>query len=117
MLYGISVYLYMDLIFIETPEFIRKFDRLATQDEMLILQEELFTDPRKGKIVQGSGGARKIRLKMPGAGKSGGARVIYYFVDLRGEIWFLDIYVKSDKEDLSEPEKKKIYKIIKGTIK
>ena len=107
----------MDLIFIETPEFIKKFDKLASIDEMLVLQEELFGNPFRGKIVQGTGGARKIRLGIRGPGKSGGARVIYYFVDLRGEIWFLDVYSKSEREDISESEKKKIYRFIKGTIK
>ena len=36
--------------------------------------------------------------------------------DLQGEIWFLDIYPKSVKEDLSENEKKKLDKFIKETI-
>ena len=49
-------------------------------------------------------------------GKSGGARVIYYFVDFRGEIWFLDIYLKSGKADLTDIEKKRIYRFIKETI-
>ena len=106
----------MDLVFIETPEFVKKFDRLASSGEMSALQKELFSNPCKGKIISGTGGARKIRLKMPGAGKSGGARVIYYFVDLRGEIWFLDIYAKSEKENVSEIDRRKMYRFIKEEI-
>lgn len=106
----------MDIVFIETPEFIRKVDRLADTVEMFQLQDELIKNPYKGRIVQGTGGARKIRMRIRGSGKSGGARVIYYFVDLRGEVWFLDIYSKSEKTDLSELEKKKLYRFIKETI-
>jgi hypothetical protein len=107
----------MDLVFIETPEFIRKVDRLADQDEIHQLQNDLIENPYKGKIIQGTGGARKVRMRVRGTGKSGGARAIYYFVDLHGEIWFLDIYLKNEKADLTELEKKRIYRFIKETIR
>jgi hypothetical protein len=106
----------MEIIFIETPDFADKFDKIAADSEMHDLQNELLSNPFKGDLVKGTGGARKIRMKLAGKGKSGGARVIYYFVDLQGEIWFLDIYTKSVKTDLSENEKKQLYKFIKETI-
>ena len=106
----------MNIVFIETPEFIRKIDRLANQDEIVWLQDELIAAPHKGKIVKGAGGARKIRMRIRGSGKRGGARVIYYFVDLRGEIWFLDVYIKNEKADLNEQEKKKLSRFIKEII-
>ena len=56
----------MDILFIETPEFIKKIDRLVTLDEIFKLQEELIKDPYRGKIVPGTGGARKIRMKIKG---------------------------------------------------
>jgi hypothetical protein len=72
--------------------------------------------PKKGKLEQGTGGARKIRLKIGGHGKSGGARILYYYVDLRGEIWFLDTYLKKDKISLNDAEKQKLYNFIKEVI-
>lgn len=106
----------MNIIFIETPEFINKIDYLASEDEFNALQAELINNPLKGKIIKGTGGARKIRMKVKGRGKSGGARTIYYYVDLMGEIWFLDIYLKKDKSNLTENEKKRIHRFIKRTI-
>ena len=76
----------------------------------------MITNPLKGNILKGTGGARKIRMKIQGRGKSGGARTIYYYVDFKGEIWFLDIYLKKDKSNLTENDKKKIYRFIKETI-
>ena len=70
----------------------------------------------RGKIVKGTGGARKIRMKLKGTGKSGGARAIYYYVDLKGEIWFLDLYLKKEKTDLTENDKKRIFRFIKEVI-
>ena len=106
----------MNLIYIETPEFVRKYDRIASQEEMINLQRELIADPMKGSLVQGTGGVRKIRMRLQGRGKSGGARIIYYFVDLRGEIWLLDVYLKSDKDNLTSSEKQKLYAFIKEKI-
>ena len=39
----------------------------------------LASDPERGEIMQGTGGVRKVRVAVGGRGKSGGARVIYYF--------------------------------------
>jgi len=107
----------MSIIFIETPEFVKKIDSLANQEEFIQLQDELIDNPFKGKIVQGTGGARKVRMRIKGSGKSGGARVIYYFYDKRGEIWFLDMYLKNEKADLYEFDKKKLFNFIKEKIK
>ena len=79
----------MDLIFIEIPEFINKFDKIASPLEMMKLQDELIKNPEKGNLVKGTGGARKIRMKLYGKGKSGGARVIYYYVVTERKFDFL----------------------------
>ncbi len=106
----------MDIIFIETPEFMKKIDKIASQEEFYELQNELISKPEKGKIEKGTGGARKIRMKVGGRGKSGGVRVIYYYVDLKGEIWFLDAYLKKNKASLTANEKKALFGFIKEVI-
>ena len=106
----------MNIIFIETPDFIKKIDSIASENEFREIQDELIANPLKGNIVKGTGGARKIRMKLKRRGKSGGARTIYYYVDLRGEIWFLDVYLKKDKSNLNETDKKRIYRFIKEMI-
>ena len=106
----------MQIIFIETPEFVDKFDKLASSFEMIELQDELLKNPYKGSLIKGTGGARKIRMKHLEKGKRSGFRVIYYYVDLQGEIWFLDIYLKTIQKDLSENEKKRLYNFIKESI-
>ena len=104
------------MIFIETPDFAAKFDKIASQDDMIRLQEELIENPEKGKLVKGTGGARKIRMRLQNRGKSGGARAIYYYVDFRGEVWFLQAYAKSEKSTLSATDKKRLFEFIKETI-
>jgi hypothetical protein len=96
----------MIIIFIETPEFVEKFEQVATYLEMIELQDDLIKNPYKGNIVKGTGGARKVRMKLPGRGKSGAARVIYYYVDLQGEIWLLDLYAKSTKKTYQQVKRR-----------
>ena len=61
----------------EVPEFTRDLHRIASDEELRTLQLELLRNPTKGDVMQGNGGLRKVRMKLPGRGKSGGARVIY----------------------------------------
>jgi hypothetical protein len=64
------------------------------------LQNYLLQFPESGKVVAVSGGVRKLRWAMSGAGKRGGVRVIYYFKKQDGEIWLLTIYSKNETENI-----------------
>ncbi|MCM0021754.1 MAG: type II toxin-antitoxin system RelE/ParE family toxin [Tagaea sp.] len=63
-------------------------------------------DPFRWPVVQGTGGCRKARIALPGRGKSGGARVIYFFAAENGALVFIDVYAKNEKEDLSAGDKR-----------
>ena len=69
-------------------------------------------NPDFGKIIKGSGGIRKVRWAVAGKGKSGGVRVLYYWIVSREKIIFLDIYAKNEKEIPSDSEMKLLRKII-----
>ena len=43
---------------------------------------------------------RKLRWAVPGRGKRGGLRVIYYLRSARGEIWMLTLYGKNVRENI-----------------
>jgi hypothetical protein len=63
-------------------------------------------------LIRGSGGLRKLRWRAEGRGKRGGTRVIYYWADARGYIFLLDIYPKSEQEDLTPREIKQLRAIV-----
>jgi hypothetical protein len=44
-----------------------------------MIQTELMLRPDVGSLIRGSGGLRKIRWKLPGIGKRGALRIIYYW--------------------------------------
>lgn len=43
--------------------------------------KEISSEPEKGDLIRASGGVRKIRWYPDGVGKSGGIRVIYYYMN------------------------------------
>ena len=58
--------------------------------------------------MQGTGGVRKARWRREGMGKSGGARVIYYFHDESAPLFLLTVYRKGQKDNLSKAEQNAI---------
>lgn len=74
------------------------------------LLELLARRPKGGRIIQGTGGLRKVRFARPGKGKSGGTRVIYYYHDDSKPILLLLIYSKADQENLTDTQKLRLKK-------
>jgi len=97
-------YMMRDMEFIETPTFTRLLTALLTDDEYAGLQNVLVENPERGDVIKGGGGIRKLRHALPGCGKSGGVRVIYYWLRDDGQIYMLLIYPKSKKDDLTDRE-------------
>lgn len=56
--------------------------------------------------MSGCGGVRKVRLALPGKGKSGGARVCYLFLQHHDTIYLLYVFTKGDADNLSAGGKK-----------
>ncbi len=99
--------------FIETPVFTRQIQLLISDDEYAVLQRELSEDPQVGALVRGGGGIRKMRFALPGRGKSGGIRVIYYWLREDGQIYMLLAYPKSEKDNLTDRETAVLRELVK----
>ena len=97
--------------FIETTAFTKYVYDYLSDDEYLGLQSFLLQYPELGKVVPGSGGVRKVRWAMTGKGKSGGVRVIYYFMVRPDLVFLADIYTKNEKENLTHAERNQLKKI------
>src|SRR5436190_5752708 len=98
--------------FIETRLFTRQITALLDDTDYAALQHVLFQDPALGDIIPSSGGIRKLRWAAKGHGKSGGARVIYYWAVSEETILMLNAYPKSVKADLTKDEIKKLRWIV-----
>ena len=96
----------MAMVFIETPIFTAQILGLMPDRSYAAFQLYLALNPKAGDVIQGTGGLRKVRWNVPGRGKSGGVRVIYFHVSADRQIRLLLVYRKGIKDDLSGQEKK-----------
>jgi mRNA-degrading endonuclease RelE of RelBE toxin-antitoxin system len=68
-------------------------------------------NPDAGDIIPGSNGLRKLRWGIPGKGKRGGTRLIYYWLKPRYTVLMLFIFKKNERSDITR-EQLKILKTI-----
>lgn len=110
--YAIGVY-NKSMEFIETTMFTKLITELLTDNDYRSLQTELMEDPERGALIKQGGGIRKIRFAAKGKGKSGGIRVIYYWIKDSGQIYMVLAYPKSKKDTLSDEETKILRDLVK----
>jgi len=94
------------MIFVESPQCTRAITELMDDDGYRLLQAVLLENPEAGAIIVGSGGLRKVRWALPGRGKRGGARMIYYYWVVKRRIYVMYEYSKSAKGDLTREQVK-----------
>ena len=100
--------------FIFTAWFDRNLKSLRKHNPSLRGDFESFLqtfDAEAHPIIPRTGGARKARMSAKGRGKSGGYRVIYYFV-VENTVWLITIYDKVQKENLTSEDEKIIQELI-----
>jgi hypothetical protein len=99
--------------FIETPVFTRTVDGLLDADQFWALQLALLLRPDVGPVIPKSGGIRKMRWALSGAGKRGGLRVIYYWDEASETFYLLYVYRKSAKDDLTPNQIRTLAKLVR----
>lgn len=90
---------------VETAEFLKHAASLMSDAEREKLVAFVGANPQAGEIIPETGGVRKVRWAREGMGKSGGARVIYYYHNVSLPVFLLTIYAKNRKANLSKAER------------
>jgi mRNA-degrading endonuclease RelE of RelBE toxin-antitoxin system len=78
----------------------KKYKKITS--DLKTLQSELLANPKAG--IELGNGCYKIRLansSIP-TGKSGGFRVIYYYLDAQNNIYLMSIYSKTELSNISD---------------
>ena len=105
------------MIFIETPVFTDDVLDALSDDEYSEFQKALSLDPELGDLIPGGGGLRKVRWSMPGKGKRGGVRVIYYWAVSKDLVYLLLLYKKARQENLTPDQLAVLKRLVKGELK
>lgn len=99
--------------FIETKKFADLLYTYLDESAYLDLQISLIQHPESGNLIKGGGGIRKLRFRTQGKGKSGGVRIIYYWLTEREQIYMLYLYSKSKKDTLTDAEVAELCHLVK----
>ena len=100
------------MVIVETSVFTRRIIELMPDDDYRALQLALVVCPDAGDIVRGGGGIRKLRWGLPGRGKRGGVRIIYYWAVSQDQILLLLVYPKNETDDLSDQQLKVLRQVV-----
>jgi hypothetical protein len=98
----------MRLTFVYTKQFVASADGVLAEPALRVLEDLLLERPETGDVIAGTSDVRKVRVPLPGRGKSGGARVLYYHAAARERVYFLLVYPKNVAVTISEAGKKEL---------
>jgi hypothetical protein len=100
----------------ETPEYLRRADKLLTDSERGDVVDYLAAHPKAGDLMQGTGGVRKLRWARAGRGKSGGVRVIYYFHGEAIPLYVLTVFAKNERANLTKAERNDLADLVETLV-
>ena len=101
----------------ETGEYRKKATVLLPEEDHDALKAYLAEHPKAGVIMEGTGGVRKLRWAIPGKGKSGGARVIYFYHDDDMPLYMLTMFGKNEKSNLTKKERNDLKDLVQILVK
>jgi hypothetical protein len=78
---------------------------LLDEEERMAMEYYIACAPEDHPVIPGAGGFRKARWARRGKGKSGGLRVVYFFLAEPERVFMASIYAKSRKETLSAADR------------
>lgn len=91
---------------VETPTFLSAAAKAGmTEEEREAAIAIVAANPAGGDIIPGGGGARKVRVPGHGKGKSGGYRIITYFMTENEPVFLLSVLSKSKQANLTDAQK------------
>lgn len=89
--------------------YLRACKAMALDDAaMRSIEGALAAAPEAHPVVKGLRGVRKARFALPGRGKRGGGRVVYYVTLMPSILFMLTAYAKNEQDDLTDTQRKQI---------
>ena len=95
-----------------TSVYEKRVGKILRAEERNAMELHVAHNPEIHPVVAGTGGVRKARWGRQGKGKRGGVRVVYFYRSAADVLYFLDIYAKAVKEDLTPADKRQLKELV-----
>lgn len=99
---------------IESRAYLTNAERLLSEEDRAAVVDMIAAGPEAGVVIPGTGGLRKLRIALPGRGKRGGGRVIYWYHSPGLPIMLLWMLAKSSTADLTKDQYRKLTQAVDG---
>ena len=102
----------MSAAIVYTSVYEKRVGKALGPEERQAMELHVADNPEIHPIVAGTGGVRKARWGRRGQGKRGGIRVIYFYRSAADVVYFLDLYAKNEKGDLTPADKLQLKELV-----
>ena len=92
---------------VETPAYLAAARGVLPEEVRASVVNVVAANPSVGVAL--GGGARKLRVPLPGRGKRGGARVVFLFAGEDMPVFLLTVFAKNEKANLSARERTALF--------
>ena len=102
---------------VETPGYLAAAKTAGMSDDVrFAIVSAVGREPTLGELMVGTGGLRKSRFARSGAGKSGGYRILSFYVSEAYPVFLIGAFAKSQKANITAAERTMIAKRLKSMI-
>ncbi|PCI40977.1 MAG: addiction module toxin RelE [Rhodospirillaceae bacterium] len=101
----------------ETNAFIAQAKSVLSDEDRFEVINMIASNPKCGDVMKGTGGVRKVRVSLQGRGKSGGARVVYFYHNDEMPIFLFAVFAKNEKDNLTKTECNELKKVTAQIVK
>jgi len=95
-----------------TTVYEKRVGKVLRAEERNAMELHVANNPEIHPVVAGTGGVRKARWRRQGRAKRGGVPVIYFYRAVADVVYFLDIYAKTVKEDLTPADRRQLKELV-----
>jgi hypothetical protein len=75
-------------------------------------EDALLANPRAGVVIGSTSGVRKVRAACEGRGKSGGARIVYLYVEEQATVYMILAFPKNVQGNLTADQKRLVRELV-----
>ena len=91
---------------VETPTFLAAAAKAGMSEaDRQRAVDIIAANPQAGDVISGGGGVRKVRVPREGTGKSGGYRVLTYYMTDDEPVFLISVLNKTKQANLSASQK------------